>query len=288
VIVDYSNDSSKKRPLNIIMQAEPGSGKSHFIKCLAEKLNYSDVSAVTFNMSSLRNIEDFIQPLEAVRNLKVIDQLPILFLDEFDSDESNYPILLPLLWDGEMHVGQRDLKLGKVVIILAGSSSQIENAVKGAKGMTKDHSQERTKIIDLLSRINGGEFSIPPLDLKEEGRDRRVDKVCIAISLLLNRFGKNLIKVPWSLLKFIAISKFRYGVRSLTHFIDLIPAIEDGEVLQLTNLKFPFENVNDLKNSSLAYHLVADDGPAAVINLWKELADKDILVRIQREEEELI
>jgi hypothetical protein len=32
-INDYSKDSSKKRPLNIIMQAEPGSGKSHFIKC---------------------------------------------------------------------------------------------------------------------------------------------------------------------------------------------------------------------------------------------------------------
>lgn len=287
-IIDYSNDSSKKRPLNIIMQAEPGSGKSHFIKCLAEKLYYYDVSAVTFNMSSLQNLEDFIQPLEAVRNQKVLDQLPILFLDEFDSDEKNYPLLLPLLWDGEMHVGQRDLKLGKVVIILAGSSTQIEKSVKSAKGMVKDVDQERTKIIDLLSRINGGEFNIPDLDYKDEERDRRVDKVCISISLLINRFSKKLENVPWALLKFISLSKFRYGVRSLTHFIDMIPPIEDDTTeLQVKDLRLPLKSVPELKNSSLAYHLVADDGPAAIVTLWKDLSSHTKLVKVYEEKLDL-
>ena len=64
--------------------------------------------------------DDFTKPLDAVRNLKVNDKLPLLFLDEFDCDDRNYPILLPLLWDGELQVGQRDLKVGKVVIILGG------------------------------------------------------------------------------------------------------------------------------------------------------------------------
>ena len=287
-IIDYSNDSSKKRPLNIIMQAEPGSGKSHFIKCLAERLYNYDVSAVTFNMSSLQNLEDFIQPLEAVRNQKVLDQLPILFLDEFDSDETNYPLLLPLLWDGEMHVGQRDLKLGKVVIILAGSSTQIEKAVKSAKGMIKDVDQERTKIIDLLSRINGGEFNIPDLDYKDENRDRRVDKICISISILINRFGKALENVPWALLKFISLSKFRYGVRSLTHFIDMIPAIDDEtKELQVKDLRLPLKSVPELKSSSLAYHLVADDGPAAIVTLWKELSSHTNLVKVYEEKLDL-
>lgn len=287
-ILDYSYDSSKKRPLNIIMQAEPGSGKSHFIKCLAEKLSNKDVSAVTFNMASLQNIDDFIQPLEAVRNLKVIDQLPILFLDEFDSRDSNYPLLLPLLWDGEMHVGQRDLKLGKVIIILAGSGSQIENAVKSAKGMVKDFAKERTKIIDLLSRINGGEFIIPDLDFKDENRDRRVDKICIAISLLISRFGKKLTSVPWALLKFIALSKFRYGVRSLTHFIDLIPAVDGkNEEFHLKDLKLPLKSVSEIKNSSLAYHLIAEDGPASIVNLWKDLSSHPELVKIHSEQNDL-
>ena len=50
--------------------------------------------------------------MDAVRNFKVLDKMPILFPDEFDSDPSKYALLLPLLWDGEVHVGHRDLKTG--------------------------------------------------------------------------------------------------------------------------------------------------------------------------------
>lgn len=102
VIRDYAQDRSRRRPLNIIMQAEPGSGKSHFIKCLAHKMSTDGISEVTFNMASFQGVEDFVQPLEAIRNLKVVDKLPLLFLDEFDSDQGNYALLLPLLWDGEL------------------------------------------------------------------------------------------------------------------------------------------------------------------------------------------
>jgi hypothetical protein len=110
-IRDYADDTSRTRPLNIIMQAEPGSGKSHFIKCLAKSPRLSfTVAAVTFNMSGMQSVEDLIQPLEAVRNQKVLDKTPILFLDEFDSADSNYPLLLPLLWDGELHIGHRILE----------------------------------------------------------------------------------------------------------------------------------------------------------------------------------
>src|SRR5437016_10200765 len=35
-IKSYAQDPSRTRPLNIIMQARPGSGKSHFINCIAK------------------------------------------------------------------------------------------------------------------------------------------------------------------------------------------------------------------------------------------------------------
>ena len=79
-----------------------------------------DAASVDYNMANLQSIEDLSQPLDAIRNLKVIDKLPILFLDEFDSDKRNYSLLLPLLWDGELHIGHSNLMLGKLVIILAG------------------------------------------------------------------------------------------------------------------------------------------------------------------------
>lgn len=286
-ILSYADDKSRTRPLNIVMQAEPGSGKSHFIKCLAGHRRLSNrVRPVIFNMSGMQGIEDLTQPLDAVRNLKVIDKTPILFLDEFDTNPSYYGLLLPLMWDGELHIGHRDLKTGKVIIILAGSGSSIDDAMKGAKAMQKASSQG-SKLVDLLSRVNGGEFSIPDLDERDGSRDRRTDKVCIASSLIRKRFGAKLTTVPRSLLRFVAVTRFRYGVRSITHLIDLVPAPDDEKKV-LTVDRLPLDKVKRLKESSLAYHLVNDDGPAAIVSDWEQCAEHQAEVRIAKEPDDEI
>ena len=256
----YAGDRTRRLPLNIIMQAEPGSGKSHFVKCLAKKLAVFHAVAVDFNMASLQNIEDLIQPLDAARNLKVVDRLPILFLDEFDSDKKKYPLLLPLMWDGELHVGHRDLKLGKLVIILAGSGRNIARTMTAAKGMQPVSASDDSKLVDVLSRINGGELGIPSLDEVQKDRDRRTDKVCLTISLLQMRFGDRLAVVPWNLLRFVAMSKFRYGVRSIAHLIDLIPLPEEvSDRLGVDDMRLPLRSVEELRDSSLAYHMFSED-----------------------------
>lgn len=254
-IQNYSGDHTKTRPLNIIMIAEPGLGKSHFIKCLAKKMKNVGISEVSFNMATIQNIMDLIQPIEAVRNLKVVDQLPLLFFDEIDSDPQNYARFLPLMWDGEIHLGQRDLKLGKVVLIMAASDPGIKKVMKSAKSMQSEFEaiqENQKKLVDLLSRINGGAIEIPKLDIATKSRDRRIDKVCLSISLLQRKFGPYLERVPWALLRFIAISKFRYGVRSIAHLIDLIPGdIEIEETLKLNSIKLPLDDEKELKKAAL-------------------------------------
>lgn len=287
IIREYATDSTKKRPLNIIMLAEPGSGKSHFIKCVAKKMDTENISAITFNMANIDRIDDFLQPLESIRNLKVLDRLPILFLDEFDSKPEYYSLLLPLLWDGELHVGHRDLKLGKVIIILAGSGAKIIETMKTSKAMQTKLNLDSPKLADLLSRINGGELKIPSLDLEKNDRNRKVDKICITIALIQQRFGENITAVPWALLRFIANSQFRYGVRSITHLIDLIPKISDDSVeLKLKDLNLPLSSVEALKKNSLAYHFISEDGPAEIIRNWDEIRKTDILVRFKSIPEE--
>jgi hypothetical protein len=280
VIREYTKDATRRRPLNIIMQAEPGSGKSHFIKSLATRIASDGISEVTFNMSSFRGVDDFIQPLEAVRNIKVVDRIPLLFLDEFDSDKSNFSTLLPLLWDGELSVGHLRLRLGKVVTILAGSGKEISEVMRNSKGMQLETVTGAGKLPDLLSRINGGELKIPELD-DVYGRDRRVDKVCLTVALLTKRFS-SLSSVPWAFLRFVAETRFRYGVRSISHLIDLIPA-PDGEkaALEVKDLKLPLNEVKALKESSLAYHIIAEDGPAAVIESWKNLKSTEASVQFK-------
>lgn len=289
----YAEDRSRRRPLNIIMRAEPGSGKSHLVKCLAQRLDRHQASAVDFNMASLQNIEDLVVPLDGVRNQKVLDHLPILFLDEFDASPSKFAMLLPLLWDGELHIAHRDLKLGKLVVMLAGSSALIDRAMRDGKTMQKAATAGDDKLADLLSRINGGELEIPSLDLVERERDRRIDKVCLTIALLQQRFGFRLGPVPWPLLRLVYATKFRYGVRSIAHLIDLLTPRDDRwgrqdrpfppydrprAEIKLHGL--PLKTPEQLKESSLAYHVVAEDGPAAVITHWSRICDSTTTVTV--------
>jgi hypothetical protein len=261
------------------MLAAPGAGKSHFIKQLALKMRPQRVQAVTFNMATMQSHDDIAQPIDELRNLKVNDRFPLLFLDEFDSDPSNYPILLPLLWDGELHIGHRDLKLGKAVIVLAGSQPELakvmdQTAKMQLNGETLNGPAAVTgKLIDLLSRINGGIITIPDLDLRSENRDRRVDKVCVAIELLKNRFGKGLTHAPRMLLRFIAQTKFRYGVRSIAHLIDIIDSRAFHQnTLRVSSLHLPLASEKALRESSLKLHLLDENQGFGVVNRWKDLS----------------
>jgi len=269
----YVDDSSQKRPLNFLMLASPGAGKSHFIKCIAERLRSRNISAITFNMAGLQSHEDLIPPLDAARNLKVEDRIPLLFLDEFDSRPSNISLLLPLLWDGELNIGQRDLKLGKVIIVLAGSDPTLPATMDIARSMRHAipaHEGGQPKLIDLLSRINGGVLPIPSFYDVSLKIDRRPDKVCVAVQLLRQRFGRRLRMAPLGLLSFIARADFRYGVRSIAHLIDIVPHKKNATALKLGDLKLPLNSVKALKESSVAYHLLHEDQVHGVVSLWKD------------------
>ena len=288
IIQQYHSDYTKTRPLNIIMIAQPGLGKSHFVKCLAKKMIKLKVSEVSFNMVTMQNVEELSQPIEAIRNLKVVDKLPVLFLDEIDSDNKNYSRLLPLMWDGEIHLGRQDLKLGKVVLILAASDPSIEKIMKSAKSMEQEIrgiEEGQKKLVDFLSRVNGGVVEIPQLDIVTSTRDRRIDKICLTISFLQRKYPY-LEVVPWALLRFIAISKFRYGVRSIVHLLDFIPGnLDIDDTLSLSYITLPLESVSALKKSSLSYHLIADEEPDDIIDTWNRISSCQTLIRFVEKEE---
>ena len=277
-ITAYLQDSSRKRPFNALMLAAPGAGKSHFIKRLAAAMKDNRVEAVTFNMATMQSPDDMAQPIDELRNLKVNDNFPLLFLDEFDSDPARYAALLPLLWDGELQIGHRDLKLGKAVIVLAGSNPDLPKAMDQSAQMrletaSADVAIAKGKLIDLLSRISGGVITIPDLDLRTEDRDRRVDKVCVAVALIKARFGTQLTTLPRSLLRFIAETRFRYGVRSIAHLIDLIGSdtFRKGG-LKISALDLPFSSEKMLQQSSLKLHLLDKDQGFGIVNRWKEFS----------------
>ena len=267
------------------MLASPGAGKSHLIKCVAARLATRNISAITFNMSSMQSNDDLVPPLDAARNLKVEDRLPLLFLDEFDSSSNNFALLLPLLWDGGLNIGQRDLRLGKVVIVMAGSDPSLPETMDHARSMRHDlplsTAGHNPKLVDLFSRINGGVLSIPPFYDVAQNIDRRTDKVCITIQLLKNRFGEDLQKVPIALLRFISIVEFRYDIRSIAHLVDLIPYKGNVKKLNLKQFSLPINSAKQLKESSLAYHLFHEDQAYGIVEVWKNAIKDESLIHIE-------
>jgi len=285
-ITEYVQDATRQRPLNALMLAMPGAGKSHFIKKLAEAMSKERVRAVTFNMATMHAAEDMSQPIDELRNVKVNDEFPLLFLDEFDSNSERYPMLLPLLWDGELHVGHRKLRLGKAVIVLAGSNPELpktmsESATMGLETNGGHEAAVKGKLLDLLSRINGGVIEIPDLDLQTERRDRRVDKVCITVGLLRSRYSPELRLIPRALLRFIAHTTFRYNVRSIAHLVDLISATAYSEgTLMLEKLGLPFQNEAMLQESSVRLHVLDRNGAFGIVKRWSDFAKDEVVVDV--------
>ncbi len=285
----YADDRKRKGPLNIVLHAEPGSGKSHFVDCLAQSMASKSVSAVTVNMTAVRSADDLGGALEEARNLKVRDKLPILFLDEFDSaGENGYAMLLPLLWDGALAVNGRTLRTGKIVIMLAGSRPEIASSFQYAraiqppsapsseKGVSSQAKAPTGKLVDLASRINGGELEIPALE------DRKVDKVCLTLALLADRFGPGLQSVPWSLLHFIAHTRFKHGVRSMRNMIDVLPAEALSKAtLNLDAVVPPWTDVATLESTHLPMHLSESGGGEALVRRWKAVVGCPQIVKFE-------
>ncbi len=275
-VTKYTQDESLVRPLNFLLVAPPGAGKSQLVKSIVNKLVGSPVGLVSFNMATMESKDELVRVLDAARNLVVDGKLPLVFLDEFDSSEKHYPLLLPLLWDGELGVAHRDLRIGRSVFFLAGSRPSLLGRLEQARsiftaeggGPAEDHDD---KLVDVFSRMNGKVVQVPSL----KGVSAVADKVTIAMHLLRRRF-RACEFVPRALLSFIAEAEFRYEARSLATLIDMIQA-DDAQQLQRLRKRhlksLPLRDKEALKLSPLAFHLVNDDGAGGLVSLWNK-ADK--------------
>jgi hypothetical protein len=178
--------------------------------------------------------------------------------------------------------------LGKVVIILAASKKNVIDLAKKSRELRSDDlndslPEDEKKLIDLFSRLNGPTIEIPELDKITANRNRPVDKVCLSISLLRNRFGSDLEKAPWALLHFIANIKFKYEARSIAHLIDFIPYDESfNKVIEIEKLNLPLTSISGLKGSSLARHIRTCENfkePEDIIAFWDKISTCRSLVK---------
>ncbi len=211
---DYVSDHSLKRPLNILMMAPPGSGKSHFVKCLAEDIGLPYIGV---DLSAGNPYDVIAFALNEARNFKSQDMYPLIFLDEVDSHPEILPSLLPLMWDGQFSTTGHVLRVGKCVLVCAATNPDFAYSPKTSNGSYVP--EFHAKLPDFLSRLNGGRFKIDSLNSEQ----RRFDRLAISAALIQRRF-KTIRAVSIGLLQFLASLPIKHEVRSLEFFINLIPS----------------------------------------------------------------
>jgi hypothetical protein len=168
LVQDYENDKAETKPLSIAVFGPPGAGKSFGIKQIAETAMRGKKSFLEFNLSQFEDSTDLIGAFHQVRDRVLEGGVPLVFWDEFDSQNYKWlQFLLAPMQDGKFQEGQITHPIGKCIFVFAGAtcydlqsfgppekpSSQDEEARKDHKEATDAFRLKKGP--DFKSRLHG-------------------------------------------------------------------------------------------------------------------------------------
>lgn len=244
------SDKTSKRPFNVLLEADPGSGKSYLAYCLARQLERSTVDhggpsgqypLEEKNLSlaaGLQHVERALADLyEAIRDHRVVGRTPVVLLDEFDTlasgtssqdppDEMDrlFAQMLAPLWDGVFAVDGRPHRLGGFILLLAVSTPEFMKRLENAKGKAKDFLSR----IDV--RLN--------LRVKPSEEDMKKANVSLAVAMLRKHFDGGVKRVQVAVLDAIAHANLGGKNRGIDQMIMMSSRPTSG-VFTLENLPDP-------------------------------------------------
>lgn len=242
------SEKSNKRPFNVLLDAEPGSGKSYFAYCLARQLDRSQADRggapgqyplEEKNLSLAGELplveRALIDLYETIRDHRAVGRTPVVLIDEFDALLSGKPAehnqpddmdklfakMLAPLWDGVFAVNGRLHRLGGFVLLLAVSSDKFMERLRNARGKAKD----------FLSRID------IQLDLRaaQKPEEQQKSNVSVAVAMLRKYYGPGAKHVELAVLDAIAQAEFAGKNRAIDQLIMMSSRPASG-VFSVANL----------------------------------------------------
>lgn len=126
----YVEKREVTRPLNILLAAPPGSGKSFLIKQLVKSAGQERFSFEEVYVAAFDDVSELLGVFQRAQSVFVSGKIPVVFFDEVDSKVADSPIykrFLSPMWDGTFFIGKDKFHLGRSIFFFAGSTLSLES-----------------------------------------------------------------------------------------------------------------------------------------------------------------